>query len=242
MKIISRKEAIANGLPRYFTGKPCKNGHISERVTNKCDCVECNNMRNYQYRSIPENKEKARLRTSEWRDDKGIENVYASNEEWKIKTYGSTAEYWKVYNSKNSDARSSQSKDYYSRNKDVISAKGKEYRDKNPDAIKERKLKHYTENKDLYYAANRRRRAREKDAYGTHTAKDVALILIAQDYKCVYCGVALTDGYHVDHIMPLALKGSNWPSNLQCLCPTCNLCKSDKHPDDWHKEIGHASP
>jgi hypothetical protein len=40
--IISRKEAKAQGLKRYFTGKPCKHGHIAERhMEGKCaKCAE----------------------------------------------------------------------------------------------------------------------------------------------------------------------------------------------------------
>lgn len=41
MKIISRAEARAAGLPRYFTGKPCKRGHISERRTTGGNCLTC---------------------------------------------------------------------------------------------------------------------------------------------------------------------------------------------------------
>lgn len=40
MKIITRQEAIAQGLSKYFTGKPCKNGHVSER-TIRGACIEC---------------------------------------------------------------------------------------------------------------------------------------------------------------------------------------------------------
>ncbi len=40
LKIISRKEAKEQGLKRYFTGKPCKHGHISERYIGG-SCVEC---------------------------------------------------------------------------------------------------------------------------------------------------------------------------------------------------------
>ena len=42
MNIIKRKQAISKGLKRYFTGVPCKNGHISERATNGWYCIECN--------------------------------------------------------------------------------------------------------------------------------------------------------------------------------------------------------
>jgi len=41
MKIITRKEATINGLPSYFTGKPCKHGHISKRGTQGGNCHQC---------------------------------------------------------------------------------------------------------------------------------------------------------------------------------------------------------
>jgi len=41
MQIISRAEAKAKGLRFYFTGKPCKHGHVAERVAFNATCVEC---------------------------------------------------------------------------------------------------------------------------------------------------------------------------------------------------------
>jgi hypothetical protein len=40
-EIISRKEAIRSGLKRYFTGKPCKRGHIAERFVSGQRCLGC---------------------------------------------------------------------------------------------------------------------------------------------------------------------------------------------------------
>lgn len=37
----SRQEAISSGAERYFTGRPCKNGHLSERSTKWKACCEC---------------------------------------------------------------------------------------------------------------------------------------------------------------------------------------------------------
>lgn len=39
--IVTRKDALAAGLKRYFTGLPCKRGHISQRVAVKHGCIEC---------------------------------------------------------------------------------------------------------------------------------------------------------------------------------------------------------
>lgn len=40
-QIVTKAEAKARGLKKYFTGKPCKHGHISERNTIHSNCVEC---------------------------------------------------------------------------------------------------------------------------------------------------------------------------------------------------------
>lgn len=44
-EVVSRKVAKGLGLKRYFTGLPCKNGHISERNTSKGTCVECSRLK-----------------------------------------------------------------------------------------------------------------------------------------------------------------------------------------------------
>ncbi len=44
VKIISMKEAKALKLPRYFTGRPCTYGHVSERQTCNYSCMACNRL------------------------------------------------------------------------------------------------------------------------------------------------------------------------------------------------------
>ena len=57
-KIITHKQAKALGLKRYFTGEPCKHGHIAERLTNcRGQCVECNRAQDRKrYAANPEKK------------------------------------------------------------------------------------------------------------------------------------------------------------------------------------------
>lgn len=47
--LVSRTEARAKGLKRYFTGEPCKHGHIQERYTKTCLCVDCNSFHYQTY-------------------------------------------------------------------------------------------------------------------------------------------------------------------------------------------------
>lgn len=41
MDLISREDAKALGLKRFFTGVPCKNNHIAERYVSSGNCVTC---------------------------------------------------------------------------------------------------------------------------------------------------------------------------------------------------------
>jgi 5-methylcytosine-specific restriction endonuclease McrA len=60
--IISRTDAIARGLRRYFTGKPCRRGHIGERRVKDYVCLECERVYDKEYDQQPESKAKDRER------------------------------------------------------------------------------------------------------------------------------------------------------------------------------------
>ena len=112
---------------------------------------------------------------------------------------------------------------HYAANKAKIAAARREYRQKHPEAIKVQRSK---------------RRARMAGADGAHTADDVREIFALQRGKCAACGGLLDKGFHADHIVPLALGGSNGRENIQVLCPTCNLSKRHKHPVDFMQQKG----
>src|SRR6478736_3675071 len=44
-EVISRKTALDAGFTHYFTGKPCKQGHVSKRYADSGTCVACADMR-----------------------------------------------------------------------------------------------------------------------------------------------------------------------------------------------------
>jgi hypothetical protein len=64
MKVISRSEAIAQGLPRYFTNMPCKHGHVAERYAANKSCCECANATANRTKS--KNREKYAQSSSVW--------------------------------------------------------------------------------------------------------------------------------------------------------------------------------
>lgn len=60
--------------------------------------------------------------------------------------------------------------------------------------------------------------------------KRVYAQLVARDgEQCCNCGNPIK--LHVDHIKPISLGGTNDLDNLQLLCQTCNLKKSNKYAE-----------
>ena len=94
-------------------------------------------------------------------------------------------------------------------------------------------------NNVLYIRAHvKNAKLKRKKVKGKFADKDIKKILNSQKFKCVNCKSDIRFKYHIDHIMPLSLGGTNWPNNLQCLCPSCNLQKSSKDPIQWAQENG----
>ena len=72
-----RGEALASGAPHYFTGKPCKHGHLAARYA-AGDCVECANAATnrwlagrpeYSKEHYAANRERIAARTKKWKVD-----------------------------------------------------------------------------------------------------------------------------------------------------------------------------
>jgi hypothetical protein len=104
----------------------------------------------------------------------------------------------------------------------------------NPEKKRESSRKWRATNPDKANANTHNRRAKVKGNGGKLSKDIVQLLLIQQSGKCACCGADLSQtGYHLDHIMPLALGGLNSDENVQLLTPTCNLRKGAKHPDKW---------
>lgn len=216
MEIISQSEAREHGLPRYFTGKPCKRGHVEERYVNNGGCVVCAIERVRRWKKENPDKVRARRRAN-------YEKENAAVKRWRAENRQRDSENKKRYRENNRELFRKSSARYRVANREKANAAVARWGEANPERRRE---------------YDRRRRAREKNASGDHVAEDIQRLYEQQKGKCVNCRKSLRNGFHVDHIEPLSRGGSNGPENLQLLCPSCNLSKSAKDPFDWARENG----
>lgn len=140
---------------------------------------------------------------------------------------------------------------YYIENRERKLATKKLYREKNKDVIKKKKLDWDTKNKEYIlqkakeYSLNNpvKRRIHQQNrrarcAGGKLSKNIVEKLYKLQHGRCPACHLALKDDYHLDHIMPLSLGGTNTDDNVQLLHSTCNQQKHSKHPIDFMQSRG----
>lgn len=127
-------------------------------------------------------------------------------------------------------------KDMYRDNRDRFRASNRRARIRNRETLIESCKRWRLENRDKHLASVHARRARMLSADGGFSKKDIERLKKSQSMRCASCDTCLIkSGYHIDHITPLSKGGSNWPYNLQLLCPKCNLGKAAMMPSEWER-------
>jgi 5-methylcytosine-specific restriction endonuclease McrA len=92
----------------------------------------------------------------------------------------------------------------------------------------------------LTYAKNAKTKRRLIERTSTLTGPQLHKWVSDQVKICTYCNTNCSDAYHVDHVIPLAIGGAHEISNLTIACPTCNISKGKKTPEEW-KQIKQQS-
>lgn len=87
----TRAEAIEKGLKFYFTGEPCRNGHVARRNTSNQICVSCDSEWRLNNREVLLASKRARYRANRERElayakqyrAENRDKVLAANKRWK---------------------------------------------------------------------------------------------------------------------------------------------------------------
>lgn len=79
-----RRKAMDEGRTRYFTGEPCKYGHIAERMTSTKSCIVCKRERDRNWSKL--NPEKSKLkRKKQSMQNKERELAYSAARNCRVK-------------------------------------------------------------------------------------------------------------------------------------------------------------
>lgn len=168
------------------------------------------------------NKEKVKALNADYRERKKDERK-AYNAEYRARNIEAVREAHRAWREANKERIRARNAEYRKTNKERERANAAAWRAANPEAAR---------------AIIRNRRARLRKSEGSHTATDIEALFSAQKGKCAECRTSIRRGYHVDHIKPIALGGSNYPKNLQLLCGTCNRRKGSFDPIEWARRSG----
>ena len=220
MEIITRKEAKEKGLTRYFTGKPCKHGHVEYRQTSKGECIECKRLWDKN------NHDKIK----DWHERVGRELAKQRRAENRAEVNRKKREWYR----KKGYIRAAQ---YRVENRERISASFKGYATKNKDKLKEYRAK----NKARYNAHCRNRQARIQSATLESVPVD-AFVLIYEKRARIQRQTGVE--YHVDHYYPINgehVCGLHVPWNIQIIPADENIAKGNKMPEEFYG-AGHTPP
>jgi len=234
------------GTRYYLNWRPCNRGHVSVRYYHG-GCVACH----AEHRES--NREKNRAASKKWREEnpdkckqyhdeareRGYHKEYyartrerqiASAMEWNANNPEKHAQSVRKYHETHRDELLEKARERYRENREEILEKDRAYRRENREKLRESTRRWREENPEQARITDRNNKLRRRGAVGSHTLADIDRLRALQRHRCAECGTdTRSAGYHVDHVVPLALGGTNWPNNLQILCPKCNL---EKHATD----------
>ena len=141
-------------------------------------------------------------------------------------------DYARQYRNDHPELIAERNRQQYESNREQRIARARAYRAEYPDRVAACNRRYSQAHPDVILAHSRNRKARVRGAEGSHTAADITAQYKRQNGRCFYCHETL-DKYHVDHVVPLALGGSNGPENLVVACASCNQAKHTAHPMDF---------
>lgn len=230
MEVISRKEAKAQGLKFYFTGKTCKFGHVTERYAGNGVCVECHSGQQAEYR---QNNKKLLA---------GYNAEYQKNNKKRLSVYSAE------YRANNKDRISERDAKYRANNKERISEYNAEWYQNNKERKSEYERERYAN--DPYFKAAKSIRDNLRRVLEATNGKKSGQTFEIAGYSPAelkeHIEKQFTDGmtwnnhgeWHIDHIKPVAAfieEGETNPSvinalsNLQPLWASENLSKGCKY-------------
>lgn len=202
----------------YFTGKPCKRGHIANRYISSRQCVEC--MKRTLYRETAAYKEKKKAYDAA---------RLAANPQ---KYHAQSAK----YRTENKERCKASLRAWYVVNSEKQKARSAKWRKENPGKQNALKALWAKRNPACGAAHTAKRRAAQLRA----TPAWANAFFIEEAYDLAQLRTKATDfKWHVDHIVPLLSKsvcGLHVENNLRVIPARHNQSKSNRHWPDMPEQ------
>ena len=181
------------------------------------------------------------------------ERVKAKNDAWHAANRDKVRAARSAKYAANGDKVRAASLAWYAANRERANARNAAWRAANRELVKAKNAawrvanrERHTKNSAAWRAANpekrriqQQNRESRKRANGGKLSPDLASkLFILQKGKCPCCNKPLGDDFHLDHIIPIKLGGSNTDDNIQLLRQRCNQQKQAKHPVEFMQSRG----
>lgn len=253
--IVARKDAIAQGLQFYFTGKLCIHGHLCDKRTTG-GCVNCTRARKQSNRLkarlvYRQNKVKINKERREYRQNNKA-HINELSRKYYHKNKDNVTQIARDKYQENKQQMQQQTNEYRLKNKDHINARSREYKRKNKDYIKEQRRlyiiknqekvdkmnkDYYQKNSHLYIEGSRIRLTKLKNAIPSWNESEKELIKTIYQ-KSNELSRLWNVEFTVDHIIPLnprdkSVSGLHCWYNLQLLESKLNKQKRCTYQVDW---------
>jgi hypothetical protein len=228
-------DTIIQPLEGVTMTKFCPKCQAKTERNKKGDCKPCNNARCAAWRKVNLEREKANnvaWYTANLKRARATRAVYQSVNSEKLKA--KKAEYYLT----NAEKIKAISALRYASNPKQCNAANAAWRKANPERKKAIDAAWHKANPEAHRINGQNRRARKRANGGTLSKNLSTKLFKLQRGKCPCCKKHLSKNYHLDHIVPLALGGSNTDDNIQLLRATCNQQKHAKHPIDFMQQKG----
>lgn len=217
LEIISRDDAISKGLIKYFTGIPCKNGHISEIYVNRNVCKDCKLM--WERNTYRKDSSKHKERVKRYINKIGIKEYKLKGQEYRRINKQKLYKQSRLYREK-----------YPEKYKEFQRTWQKNRRDNDPYFRISSNIGHA-----IWKNLKQNKGGKKWESFVKFTLDELILHLEKQfDSKMTWDNYG--SYWHVDHIKPLAkfnLKlefDDAWSiNNLQPLEAIANITKRDKY-------------
>lgn len=155
-----------------------------------------------------------------------------------------TSNYQRLYYLKNKERLAKNMKANYQKNRAERLEAMRAYAEKNKQRIAEWQAEYHRkrrrEKPDIYRAAKHRRRAMVAASGGSYTGEEISALTLSQGNRCAACRRKFSHSLKavIDHVVPIALGGSNYITNIQLLCRACNRSKWHLPAEEWAKKLG----